>query len=287
MKLSPSIISGLSLSAAVATFGVGTASANNEVPSESPSDSSFPNTITDHPTPILPPCGDSHEDIVDRLFFTFGEENCAYISNKSLECVYTDPNWFQGYAKYDFTEAEISYFEYRGGWQPKYLMVSDTNLYDYSGANWINFDEPEPEGFYANCMNQDDYLYGIWYKRWFPQYAPVCDDTVGEFTVQVGGEEKTKTCDDYWKQKHRTRREHCSINEVASNCPGICTKFDFDQYNMICVCKDNPFPFGKNDLMCADLEGKNADELTESCNMKPYRRNCPSFCKTLGCTTNF
>ena len=297
MKLSPSIIGGLSLSAAVATFVVGTASADDEVPSESPS-SFFPSfyPFTGSPTssrfPSYPVdgCPDRHDDILDALLEAFGEENCVYTNTiseiKSFECEYTDPNWFRGYAKYDYYESTIPY---HADWQPKELMVSDTNIYDYSGANWITFDEPQPEGSgTGECMRNEGFLGGIGYKRRNPEDAPVCDDTVGEFTVMVRGTEVTKTCDDYWKKGYRIRRKKCSKHEeVESNCPGICKKFEPYPYGTRCICKDNPFPFGKNGLMCADLEEQNADELVESCTIKPYRRNCPSFCNTSDCRKNF
>eukprot|EP00535_Pseudo-nitzschia_heimii_P008094 CAMPEP_0197182800 /NCGR_PEP_ID=MMETSP1423-20130617/6817_1 /TAXON_ID=476441 /ORGANISM="Pseudo-nitzschia heimii, Strain UNC1101" /LENGTH=246 /DNA_ID=CAMNT_0042633293 /DNA_START=179 /DNA_END=916 /DNA_ORIENTATION=- len=223
-------------------------------------------------------CPDRHPGILRQLFDAFGAENCVRETisetRRSIECEYIHPNWFRGYALYNYTDSDL---EYHTTWKPEKLYISDTHVWGLShvwspsGATWIEFTSPQSEGFDRTCMDGEGeaFLGDIRGKRLYPNNAPKCDDTEGEFLVQIRGQEKVFTCDHYWNLGWEKRRKKCSKHEeVMSNCPSICSKFDdYDEDiysdDKFCVCSDKPFPFSRENLTCADLENLDESALSE------------------------
>lgn len=279
-----------------------TAAPNDELtPTEQPS-SWFPSSL---PVEYSHPdygCPDRHGGTVKRLYESFGRENCAYITESEtvryIRCEYTDPDWFQGSALYEYhsTEDEDFYIQYyHTNWKPIKLVVTDTNIYEYSGYAETYFATDDPPTNGRNCIDSDvgSYLNGIRSKRRRPQDAPTCEDTDGEFTVEIRGRNKSKSCDDYWKLSWKKRRNKCTKYPVVqSKCPGVCLRFNEDTSDKRCECKDNSFPFGRSgkESTCATLASYDDAKLQSECKKNKFKYNCPSICLdkvNYNCEKNF
>jgi len=293
MKLYRSIISDLSLVAAVSTLFVGTARADDTLaPTESPS-SWFPSSYPfDFEYDPYLGCPDRHSGLLLELYETFGSENCVRETlsdtTRTVECEYVDPNWVRGYALYQYTDSDV---EYHVTWRPESVIISETILYGPSGIVFIDFRQPQPPSFTGTCLDPDGsaFLSSIRSKRLFPQNAPTCDDTEGEFSVTIGRRARTVTCDDLWNKSWRTRYNGCGrVDELVSKCPGVCSKYDefSSDSGLLCICKNNPFLFGRQYLACADLEGLDGDALSEKCDLSTYLNNCPRICDP-SCASGF
>jgi len=261
------------------------------VPTESPSSwfpSSYPYDFEYDPNLG---CPDRHMGLLAELYEAFGSENCVRETlsdtTRTVECEYIDPNWVRGYALYQYTDSDV---EYHVTWRPETMINSETILYGPSGLVFIDFREPQNPSFTGTCLDDgSSFLSSIKVKRLYPEEAPTCDDNEGVFPVTIGGEVTTVHCDDLWNRSWRARATSCDrLDEVVSNCPGICSKYD--EFSSLsgqrCICKNNPFPFGREDYACADLEGLDDDMLSGKCEFFSYSNNCPTFCDP-ACASGF